>query len=153
MNFWQLCHSRLKIAAQGLAFSVFLWDIFSRGLYCDSCPLTVRITSPGTCSSSRDHRGCRPTPFPLWLSSPKKLFKQCKLTPSIIRDGFFWSLILPLPRSVGLLVSFSCSSAFHRIQGTFPFSAFRKLRAQWELSIVIACQNTQRWKDEATGRK
>lgn len=61
-----LCHIRLKIAGDGLVFSVFLWDLFSCSLlYCDSCSLPVRITSPGTHSSSRAHRVCRPTPFPL----------------------------------------------------------------------------------------
>lgn len=54
IDLWWLCHIRLKIAGEGMVFSVFLWDLFCWSLlYCDSCPLTVRITSPGTRSSSR----------------------------------------------------------------------------------------------------
>lgn len=56
----------LKVARASLAFSAFLWAHFFWKLsYCDSCPLPVRITSPGNGSSSRAHRSPGPTPFPL----------------------------------------------------------------------------------------
>lgn len=62
---WRPCRIKLKIAPEGLAFSVFLWAHFFWNLpYCHSCPLPVRITSPGTRSSSRAHSSPRPTPFP-----------------------------------------------------------------------------------------
>lgn len=56
----------LKVARASLTFSAFLWAHFFWKLsYCDSCPLPVRITSPGNGSSSRAHRSPRPTPSPL----------------------------------------------------------------------------------------
>lgn len=56
---------KLKLARESLAFSVFLWANFSwNRSYCDSCPLPVGITSPGTRSSSRADSSPRPTPFP-----------------------------------------------------------------------------------------
>lgn len=56
----------LKVARASLAFSAFLWAHFVWKLsYCDSCPLPVRITSPGNGSSSRAHRSPWPTPSPL----------------------------------------------------------------------------------------
>lgn len=62
--------TELKIAPESLAFSVFLWAHFFWNLsYCDSCPLPLRITSPGNCSSSRAHSSLRPTPFPRGLQS------------------------------------------------------------------------------------
>lgn len=126
------------------SFFVFLWNLFFfflcwTRLYCDSCPHPVRITSPGTHSSSRAQRSCRPPPF--FFPTP---YESTPVTPMSCTGHRFICLPFALSFVTDATAPFNwyppqatpplrSSSEFHGIQGTVlpPSVAAHRHRTCW----------------------
>lgn len=169
-----------KVARASLAFSAFLWAHFFWKLsYCDSCPLPVRITSPGNGSSSRAHRSPGPTPSPLeppmllYRLFRRLLVQVCHFFPCKYRREIIFTTRFLFPSSscfppVFFLWFLQSFRIFSKLRDTFfslsmywsilvqePVqpSPLRKADAWRHCCALNSCQNTQRSESRRLGKE